>query len=106
MSVAVAVVPASPESVTSTCRVTVTDADQNDIGAYDSNVYPSSPAVTYYLAFLEGSELKGKSYSFQVDENGDHEFNSYTFPDAGTWTVQLRKEADDTVVASASVTVS
>ena len=103
---AIACTPAAPTAKVSACRIDVTGADQNDLTAYDVNLYPTAPELRYYLAFVLGGADLGQSYVFGVDEDGDHEFNSYIFPDDGSWTIELRDNADDSVVASQAVTVS
>lgn len=60
----------------------------------------------YYIAFLLDSVQHGKSYVFGVSSDGKHEFNSYVFPEAGSWTVNLCDVEDDSTIATASVTVS
>jgi hypothetical protein len=106
MSVAVACVPAAPIHITSACRVNVTGATQHDAGAYDPAKYPTEPAITYYLSFEEGGKSYGKSQRFQVAQDGGFEFNSYIFPHAGSWTIHLRKDSDDSSAANVAVTVS
>lgn len=104
----IAIVPTSGNvtSVLSACRVEVTAADQNDDSAYDTDNYPASPEMRYYLTFELGGDILGKSYVFGVNEDGDHTFNNYIFPEAGSWTVRLNDASDDSSVATASVTVS
>lgn len=101
--------PASGEitAVLTACVVTVADADQNTATGYTTTVYPQSPEMRYYLTFEKPAlTILGKSYVFGVDENGDHNFMNYIFPEAGSWTVRLNNDADDSSVATASVTVS
>ena len=110
----VTVSPASPRATIDVCTVTVADAPQNTTGvAEETPTYPPTPftpqaeaEIRYYLTFEESSVEKGRSYVFGVDENGDHVFASYIFPDAGTYVVHLRLESDDSSVAdSGNVTV-
>jgi hypothetical protein len=122
----VSVTPASPHALTDFVRVDVLDADQTTLTGYDGTVlstmpgtpthYPSSPEMRYYLTFdKDGTTEKGRSYEFStsatgVDVNGssvagEHQFNNYVFPVAGTYVVNLRKVSDDSVVAHADVTV-
>lgn len=103
---AVAVSPASPRATVDACVITVTGAAQNDTGAPDPQVYPVQAEKRYYLTFEESSVEKGRSYVFSVNEDGDHVFPNYIFPDAGTYVVHLRDVADDSSVAnSGNVTV-
>lgn len=109
MAAALAIVPASG-SITAkktVCRVNVTGADPNTLTGYDDTKYPSSPAIKYYLLFdaPAGTDDK-KSYVFTTSSDGKHEFNSFVFDAAGTWTIRLRDSADDSDAATLSVTVS
>lgn len=107
MATSVTVYPAAPRATIDFCRVTVDEADQNTTTGYDTDEYPTSPEMRYYLTFEEGGEEWGRSYVFGVNEEGGHEFNNYVFPHAGTWEVHLRDNADDSSVEdSGSVTVS
>lgn len=102
----VTLVPASPTATVDFVRVNVDAADQNDISNYSPSTYPTSPEIRYYLTFEESSVEKGRSYVFGVNEDGDHVFNNYVFPDPGTWVVHLRLVSDNSSVAnSGSVTV-
>lgn len=60
----------------------------------------------YYIAFLLDGEERGRSYAFAPASDGTHEFNSFIFDTAGSWTVNLCDLLDDSVEATASVTVS
>ena len=103
---AIAIVPAAPIAITSACRVNVTDAPVNDSAAYDANLYPTEPEIRYYLAFEKAGADTGKSQVFSPAADGSFEFNSYIFPEAGSWTVHLRKASDDSSSANLAVTVS
>lgn len=87
-------------SPTTVVRVNVTEADASRDPDATGGEY------TYYLAFLLDGTQHGKSYEFGVSSDGKHEFNSYVFPEAGTWTVNLCDAADDSTVATASVVVA
>jgi len=106
MPVAIAVVPSDPEAAKDFCRVTVTGATQNDDTSYNASNYPASPELRYYLTFELGGSVLGKSYVFAVNEDGDHIFNNYMFPEAGSWTVRLSNAGTDASVATQAVTVS
>jgi len=108
MSVAIAITPASG-SITAkhtACRVDVTGATVNDTGTYDPVKYPTEALITYYLSFERAGSDTGRSQRFQVAADGGFIFNSYIFPDAGSWTVHLRKDSDDSSVANLAVTVA
>ena len=94
------------EATLSVCRVDVTGADQNSTSDFDSDEYPTSPEIVYYLLFDNPDGDDGKSYLFGVSETGSHQFNSYIFPNAGSWTVRLRDASDDSDVATLAVTVN
>jgi hypothetical protein len=97
--------PTSPRATVDYAKIAVDAADQNDAGAYTTTAYPTMPELRYYIKFSEGGVEKGRSYVFSVDENGDHLFNNYLFPDAGTYDVTLHNAATDAQVATLSVTV-
>jgi hypothetical protein len=101
-------VPTSPVAVLDACRVSVDDAPDNTLTGYVGNgtQYPASPAVNYYLTFELASEIVGKSYVFGTNDDGTHVFNNYVFPVDGSWTIRLNDAADDSSVATASVTVT
>ena len=108
MSATVAIVPTSGNitNTLTTCRVTVAGASSNDDTNFDNTKYPASPQFKYYLLFDNPSGDDGKSYIFDVSNGGEHTFNNYVFPNAGSWTIRLRNAANDSDVATASVTVS
>lgn len=108
MAASVTIVPASGSviSTVSACMITVAGADQNDNTAYNTNVYPQSPELRYYLRFEKSSTEYGRSYVFGVDETGGHVFQDYIFPSSGSWTVRLRNAATDASIATRAVTVS
>ena len=116
MSVTLTPTPAAPVSVTDFVSVAVAGADAHTVTGYSGTEvstapgtpvqYPSEPAVVYYLTFEEGGVIYGKSYEFTPSTDGDHEFNSYMFPHAGSWTIRLNKASDDSSVQTAAVTVS
>lgn len=108
MSVALAITPASGSIVakSTACRVNVTGADVSDLGLYNPAVYPTAPGIQYYLSFEKSGEDSGRSQVFEVAADGSFEFNSYIFPASGTWTLHLRKAADNSSAVNISVVVS
>lgn len=106
--VALAITPASG-SITAkatVCRINVTAAPVNTVTGFDANKYPQEPAIVYYILVDSPSGTDdGKSYTFTPASDGTHEFNNYTFPAAGTYTLRLRDSADDSDKATLSVTV-
>jgi len=121
----VTVTPASPVAVKDFVRVDVVDADQTTLTGYSGaevstmpgtpSQYPASPEVRYYLTFDLAAVEMGRSYEFSTSAtgvsiagaavSGEHTFNNYVFPEAGSWRVNLRKVSDDSVVAYSDVTV-
>ena len=108
MPAAIAITPESGSIIEkhSACRVEVTGADVNDSGTYSADKYPTMDLITYYLSFEKAGSDTGRSQRFQVANDGSFTFNSYIFPDDGSWTVHLRKDVDDSSVANLAVTVS
>ena len=108
--VAVACTPTSPVARSSACRIVVTDADANDVAAYDENKYPQEPQIKYIVAIVDSdSEVQGVSpvFSPNPDDGTALPFPDYIFPKAGTFTVALMKTSDlVTPVATATVTAS
>ena len=105
----VAIVPTSGNITAkqTVCRITVSAADANDLTAYNSALYPSSPEFRYYLLFdaPSGTDDK-KSYKFNVNDDGEHIFNNFIYDVAGSWTIRFRNAANDSDVATAAVTVA
>jgi len=84
-----------------TCKINVSDAEDNRAPDNTGGVYG------YYLLIDSPAGVDdGKSYVFNVSADGDHEFNNYTFPAAGSYTVRLRDVSNDSDVATLSVTVA
>jgi hypothetical protein len=83
------------------CRITVAGAADNRAPDDTGGTY------AYYLLIDSPAGVDdGKSYAFNVSADGDHVFNNYVFPAAGSYTVRLRDSADDSDVATLSVTVA
>lgn len=97
------IVPASGEitAVSTACKITVAGAEDNRA--------PDNTGGTYAYYLLIDSPAgtdDGKSYLFNVSADGGHEYNNYVFPVAGEYTIRLRDNADDSDVATLSVTVA
>ena len=91
MAVTIVTTPASG-SITATktvCTFAITGADPNNEGGFNAQLYPTSPEFRYVLTMVEGGVEYGRSQVFGVTPDGAFQFNSYIFPHAGTWTVQL-----------------
>lgn len=80
-------------------HVSCADADSNDDTAYDNTLYPASPAVTYYFS-AEKSGIDSLVSHVFTPNGGAHVWDNVVFPDDGTWTIHLRKTADDSSVAN------
>ena len=106
MTIAIYPVSGSVTAVDTACRVNVTDAVMNDEGAYNPLVYPTMPLISYYLSFEKTGADTLKSQVFQVAADGSFEFNSLSFPAAGSWAVHLRLVSDDSSVEHIDVTVA
>lgn len=116
MSVAITCTPAAPVATNDFCSIAVSGVDQNTTTGYDGTVpsaspgsptqYPASPEVRYYLTFELASVERGRSYVFAPSADGDHVFDNYVFPEAGSWTIRLSNAGDDSSVATQAVTVS
>ena len=104
---AVSVSPASGSIIAKVTGVNIsaTSLTANDDSAYDADLYPASPAVVYYFkCSLAGQDdLISERFS---PNGGTHQWPSILFPAAGSWTVGVYADADDSTIASASVTVS
>jgi hypothetical protein len=108
--VAVTVTP-TPASGAITAKSTVVKFDiagltLNDPITFNAAHYPSEDEVRYYLTFtVNGTEL-GRSPEFACNADGEWQFNSYIFPEAGAWTVDVRTSSDDQSVKSQAITVA
>jgi len=67
----------------------ISGADPNDEGNFSSSIYPTSPEFRYVMTFVVGGVEVGRTQVFGVTPVGAFQFNSYIFPSAGTYTVQL-----------------
>jgi hypothetical protein len=85
-------------------HVSCDDLDANTLTGYDPDNYPASPEVTYYFS----AELAGvdDARSQVFAPNGGHgEWHGWVPPTAGTWSVHVRKVADDSSVADEDLEV-
>lgn len=96
MAVTITPTPASG-AITATKDVVtfaISGADPNDEGNFDANKYPTSPEFRYVMTFVvDGAEV-GRTQVFGVTPDGAFQFNSYIFPVAGTFTVQVYDVTD------------
>lgn len=108
MSIAVASSPASGsiEHAVTACTLSVSGASSNTLTGYDPDNYPASPEVVYYLSAEATGEDSLVSPRFAVSSAGTYDWYDVIFPAAGTWTLHLRLDSDDSSVANTSLTVS
>jgi hypothetical protein len=83
------------------CRIQVAGAADNR-GPHDTG----GDFKYYLLIDAPVGTDDGKSYAFNVSADGDHVFNNYVFPAAGSYTVRLRDASNDSDIATLGVTVS
>jgi hypothetical protein len=101
----------TPESGSITAKQTVVRFDLaglslNDDTTFDAEHFPSMDEVRYYATYeLDGTEM-GRSHVFACNADGEYTLNNYIFPEAGSWTVEVRKVSDDSSVKSQAVTVA
>lgn len=105
---AVAITPASG-SITATmtvCKINVTEAPTNDASTYDTNDTPVEAPILYYLKLSASGEDDLVSQRFTTSQAELFQWDNVIFPAAGAWTLDLCLDADDSVDATAAVTVS
>jgi hypothetical protein len=88
------------------CEITVDGASANTSTGYDDDNYPASPAVVYYFSAEKSGVDSLVSPRFSVSADGDGEWHDVIFPSAGTWTLHLRNNADDSSAANTSLVVA
>jgi hypothetical protein len=96
MAVTITTTPASGAITAkkTVCTFAISGADPNDEGNFSSSLYPTSPEFRYVMTMVEGGTEYGRTQVFGVTPDGAFQFNSYIFPHAGTWTVQLYDVTD------------
>jgi hypothetical protein len=90
MAAAITVIPASG-SITATktvCTFAIAGTDANDGSTHVEN--------RFVLTFVVGGVEVGRSQVFGTTPDGAFQFNSYIFPVAGSYTVQLYNVTDPT----------
>lgn len=108
MAIAVHASPASGSIIhaVTACEITVTGASSNTLTGYDSTKHPASPEVVYYFSIEKSGSDSLVSPRFSVDSAGGFEWPDVIIPSAGTWTLHIRDDADDSSAASTSLVVS
>lgn len=86
---------------------TTADAPANTSTGYDTDDYPASPAILYYISVEATGFDSLVSERFVPDAtNGEFVWPSVVIPAAGSWTAHLRLDDDDSSVANVSITAS
>jgi hypothetical protein len=101
-------IPASGsiEHIVTACEFTATGVASNTSTGYDDDNYPASPAVAYYFSLEKSGSDSLVSPVFVASADGTAEWHDVIPPAAGTWTLHLRKVADDSSAANLSLVVS
>jgi hypothetical protein len=105
---AVTITPASGSitAAMTVCKINATSTDANDASAYNASAVPTEPELRYYFEASKSGTDSLVSHVFAPSADGDHEWDSVIFPEAGAWTLDLKDASDDSVVATTAVTVS
>ncbi len=105
---AVAIYPASGDitALVDACNITCSAVDSNTLTGYDADNYPSSPAIEGFFRLSATGQDDLVSPVFSTNAAGVAEWPSVIFPAAGSWTLDLVDTADDSVIATAAVTVA
>lgn len=108
MASAVHVSPASGSitHLVTAVEVTATGAASNTATGYDTTKYPSEPALNRYFKFSLAGQDSLKSPVFNSNAAGLCEWHDVILPAAGSWTLDLCLESDNSVDATASVVVA
>ncbi len=83
-------------------HISSTALESNTSTGYDDDNYPASPEVTYYFSAELSGQDSGRSQVFSPN-GGKGYWEGWVPPAAGTWTIHVRKVADDSSVASTSL---
>jgi|SRR5882672_1595351 len=88
------------------CEITVTGGSANTATGYNTSNYPASPAIVYYFSIEKAGSDSLVSPRFTVSSDGKAEWHSVIIPSAGTWSLVLRNNADNSSAATASLVVA
>ena len=104
----VAIYPTSGNitAVETVCKINVTEAPSNDVATYDAGNSPSMDPIVYYLKLSATGEDDLVSQRFTTSQAELFQWDNVIFPTAGSWTLDLCLDADDSVDATAAVTVN
>ena len=91
MAAAITVIPVSGQITAkkTVCTFAIAGTAPNDTGSHDATKYPADPENRFVLTFKVGGVEVGRSQVFGTTPDGAFQFNSYIFPSAGSYTVQL-----------------
>lgn len=97
----------STPSVGDAINLTTSDAPANTATGYDTDNYPASPAILYYISLEKTGSDSLVSPRFTPDSvDGEYIWPSVVIPSAGSWTAYLRLDATDASVADVAITAS
>lgn len=109
MTAAVVIYPASG-SIThlkDACEISATGLTANDSTTYATDQYPTEDAITAYFKLTCSGQPTLTSPIFASNAAGLGAWpGSVIFPAAGTWTLDLVRVSDSSVIATASVSVA
>lgn len=100
---AINVVPsesADPRALIDACRIEISEADNH------RDPDATGGPFEYYIEMIGPSDQSLKSHAFNVNALGEHVWYTPIFDESGEWTINLVDGADDSVVETASQTVS
>ena len=86
--------------------VTCSAVANNDTTAYSSTIYPTEPEIEYYFKFSLAGEDDLKSHLFSTNSLSVAQWDGVILPAAGTWTLDICDASDDSVTATASISVA
>lgn len=108
MSAAVSITPTSGNiiSVETACEVRATGLTVNDSTTYDVNASPSEDPFVYYFKLSKSGSDDLISPVFSASATGTAEWHDIIPTAAGSWTLGVYDNDDDSSVVTTSVTVS
>ena len=83
-------------------HISSTGLAPNTATGYNATHYPASPEVTYYFSAEKTGQDSGRSQVF-ASNGGKGYWEGWVPPAAGTWTIHVRKVADDSSVANTTL---
>ena len=99
----IACVPTTATKDNTCVRVDAAGLTVNDSAAFSASIYPTEPQILYYIeatgsggTTLTSERFGGPAFSVQC----------WMFDAAATYTVAVKKDSDDSTVASTTIVVS